>query len=159
MDTALQLVQSLGINSTVWTQLGIFLTSFIFLYTIVFRPYFQAHYERHRRTEGGKEDTSQILQSNQVLQAEYERRARDVNDKVRLAFEKAKTEALQEQSNILGRARDSATHQIKLSRDKLEKELQTARQQLSQEIREIGVIVATKLIGAEKSGNGREAHQ
>jgi len=159
MDTALSLIQSLGINSTVWTQLAIFLVTFSALYVLVFKPYFTAHYERHNRTEGGREDTEHILQSNQVLQTEYERKARDVNDKMRLAFERAKNEALTEQSNILGQAREGANHQIKLSRERLEKELQAARTQLTQEVKEIGAIIANKLIGTEKSGNGREAHQ
>ncbi len=159
MNAALALIQSLGINSTVWTQLAIFVVAFAVLNVVVFRPYFKAHFERHKRTEGGKGDTSAILQSNQVLQIEYERKARDVNDKIRLAFERAKTEALTEQSTILGRAREQATNQIKISRDRLDRELQAARQQLAQEVREIGVIVANKLIGSDKATSGHEARQ
>ena len=154
MEAALALIQSLGINSTVWIQLGLFLTTFIILNFLVFRPYFAAHSERHKRTAGAKEDTSHILASNESLRTEYERKARDVNDKSRLAFEKAKNEALHEQSNILGQARESASHQIKLSRERLEKELAAARSQLTQEVRDIGVIIANKLIGSEKGTNG-----
>ena len=154
MDAAVTLIQSLGINSTVWTQLVLFLTTFVILNFLVFRPYFAAHFERHKRTAGAKEDASQILASNESLRFEYERKARDVNDKARLAFERAKNEALQEQNNIMGQARDSAGNQMKLSRERLERELATARTQLTQEVREIGVIIANKLIGSEKGTNG-----
>jgi F0F1-type ATP synthase membrane subunit b/b' len=154
MDAALALIQSLGINSTVWTQLGLFIGTFIILNFLVFRPYFAAHFERHKRTAGAKQDTSSILASNETLRNEFERKARDVNDKSRLAFEKAKNEALTEQANILGQARESATNQIKISRERLDKELAAARSQLTQEVREIGVIIANKLIGAEQSTNG-----
>lgn len=154
MDAALALVQSLGINSTVWIQLALFLTTFVVLNFLVFRPYFTAHFERHKRTAGAKEDTSHILASNETLKNEYERKARDVNDKSRLAFEKAKNEALQEQANILGQARESATNQVKMSRERLEKELTAARSQLQQEVRDIGVIIANKLIGADQTTNG-----
>lgn len=154
MEAALALVQSLGINSTVWTQLGLFVGTFIILNFLIFRPYFAAHFERHKRTAGAKQDTGTILASNEALKNEYERKARDVNDKSRLAFEKAKNEALQEQNNILGQARESATNHVRLSRDRLEKELTAARSQLTQEVRDIGVIIANKLIGAEKNTNG-----
>lgn len=159
MDTALSLIQSLGINTTVWIQLAIFLVSFIILNYLVFRPYFRAHFERHARTEGGREGTSQVLQSNQLLQSEYEQKARTTNDKIRLVFEKAKSDALLEQTNVLNRAREGAHNQLRISREKLEKELQLARQQLTQEVREIGLIIANKLIGSEKSANGRGAVQ
>ncbi len=147
MDSVLSLIKSLGIDSTVWIQLGIFVTTFIILNFVVFRAYFAAHYERHKRTEGGKEDTSHLLQSNQVLQNEYEKKARAVNDRMRLVFEKAKNEALTEQNSILNQAREGAQNTLKISRDRLERELQAARTQLTQEVREIGVIVANKLIG------------
>jgi F0F1-type ATP synthase membrane subunit b/b' len=154
MEAALALIQSLGINSTVWIQLCLFLVTFIILNFLVFRPYFAAHFERHKRTAGAKEDTSAILATNESLQHEYERKARDVNDKSRLAFEKAKNEALQEQANILGQARESASTQVKMSRERLEKELAAARSQLTQEVREIGVIIANKLIGADGTNGG-----
>ncbi len=91
MDAALALIQSLGINSTVWTQLGLFIATFILLNFLVFRPYFAAHFERHKRTAGAKQDTSSILASNETLKNEYERRARDVNDKSRWLLKKQKT--------------------------------------------------------------------
>lgn len=159
MSTVLSIIQSLGINSTVWIQLGIFLVTFVILNGLVFTPYFRAHNERFRRTEGGKGEFGQLQQVIQTLQAEYERKARDVNDKVRLAFEKAKNQALSEQSKILNKARENSNGHLKFSREKLERELQLARQQMTQEVREIGVIIANKMIGADKSTNGREAHR
>src|SRR5688500_7736077 len=101
MDTLSQLstiLTCLGVNSTIWIQLGLLLLTFILLNNLVFKRFQSALDERHDKTVGGEDLTKQLLLETQEIQARYERRAREVNDQIRTAFDLAMSDAYKKQN-------------------------------------------------------------
>jgi len=149
MEVLTSLIHSLGLNSTLWTQLVIFLVTYFILNSLVFKPYFNAYEERERRTLGGKEDAQHLVSQTQALQSQYEERARAINEKIRQAYDLARTQASKEQSDILQSSKEDALAKTKVSRERVQSEMNEARASLSKEVDDVSNIISQKLLGVE----------
>ena len=63
----MELLKSLGIDSTLWSHLACFIVAYLALSTLVFRPYLRAFQERERRTVGSEEDAIRLIEEAREL--------------------------------------------------------------------------------------------
>jgi F0F1-type ATP synthase membrane subunit b/b' len=72
MAAVSNIITALGIDSTLWMQLGIFLITYVLLRVIAFNPYFKAFEGRQGLTEGNQVKAEQIFAQTRELEALYE---------------------------------------------------------------------------------------
>lgn len=147
MNVITSLLSSLGVNSTIWIQLAVFLFTFAVLNWFVFKPYMKAFVQRTHNTEGGKDQAQHIMAETEELHVHYEKQARHVNDKIRDVFEKAKAEAQAQQAKILDEARAQSGSSVKKAREILQKQVEDARGVLKKDVSDISETISQKLIG------------
>lgn len=145
------ILTGLGVNSTIWIQLGLFLFTFVLLNNLVFKSYQKALDERHHKTVGGEDLTKQLLSEAQEIQARYEKRAREVNVDIKSAYDLAMGEAYKKQSEILENTRKEAAEAIKQARAKIGAQVRDAQGQLQKEMPAISGLIASKLMGKDLS--------
>ena len=151
MDMITSLLRALGIDSTLWVELGCFLICYIALTKLVFQPYLNAFHEREKSTIGTEETAVRIVQEAQQLTGEYEKHARAMNADVKGIYDASRAEAMGEYDTLIKVARGDAARFLTESRGKIEQEIKSAKQSLAAEIPALGSAIATKLAGKDIS--------
>lgn len=149
MEALTGLLQSLGVNSTLFYQLGIFAFSFFFIRYVAFEPYFRAHLVREQKTEGNQDQAEQIYAQTRELETLYQRRARTLSADIKSIYDKARGDANREQDKIISAARDKAKVSIERAREKIQGEFNKAREDLIKEAPAIGEAIRERLVGKE----------
>jgi F-type H+-transporting ATPase subunit b len=149
MDTVTSIISSLGIDTTLFIQLGIFAVVFAFLKTVVFTPYFKAYEERQKKTQGNQQLADQLWAQTRELEAQYQRKARSLNTDVKAIFDKARLEATVEQEKIYSEARDKAKSTVDKAREVVQGELNRAREDLIKEAPELARGIKERLLSHE----------
>ena len=145
----MEILNSLGVNSTIFVQFGIFLFTFLVLNLVAFKPYAKAHRERHGRTLGEEELAKKLFTEGQDLEFHYEKRAREINDEIRSIFDSARGEANKRYSEILESARLESQKVVVQTREKIRAETEVARAGLVKEVPSLAGAITERLIGKE----------
>lgn len=152
METLSQLttiLTGLGVNSTLWIQLGLFLVTFLLLNNLVFNRFQAALDQRHDKTVGGEDSTKLLLVEAQEIQSRYEKRAREVNEQIKSAYDAAMSEATRKQSELLESTRKEAAETIKKAREQITAQARDSKAKLQIELPVISGMIAAKLLGKE----------
>lgn len=147
----MELLRSLGVNSTFWLHVACFVVSYLALTQLVFKPYSKALNEREKRTVGNEETATRLIQEASDLQGQYEQRAKQVNSQIKGAFDASRTEAMKEYDKLVQNSRDEAQKLLEESRAALATQIQNARKALSAEIPSVSVAIASRLAGKDLS--------
>lgn len=118
MDMILGLIDSLGLNSTLFIQFGIFMVSFGILQYVLFKPYNKAAQERYNRTVGNEESAHQFDEEIELIQRQYREKAQATNNDVQAVFLNEEQSGKNEVNSILKTAKDK----YQSNKEKLEKE-------------------------------------
>lgn len=145
----MELLTSLGVNSSLAFQFGIFLIVFLTLKYLLFTPYFSAFNERNNRTVGKTELAEKFLAESKELEETYNRKAQEVNEKYRTVYNQARVEATKEYDRVIQETRSKAKSLVDSSVEKIEKEMTSARGQLSQEVTGVSQLIIQKMIGKD----------
>ncbi len=145
MDMLIQL----GVNSTLATQLILFLVVFVALKYLLFEPYFAAFDERQKRTLGKTEQAEKYMAESRSLEEKFAAQARLANDQYRAVFDKSRTEAQKEYAQLVTQAREHAKIKTEDVRQKVRSEISHVKTQLSLEVPAISKIINQKLVGKE----------
>ncbi|MEI7973474.1 MAG: hypothetical protein WCH11_03810, partial [Bdellovibrio sp.] len=68
----MEILNQLGINSSVWIQFVLFVVTLFLLQKLVFEAFAQAAFAREEKTQGSQEKTEQIQGQIQALSRKYE---------------------------------------------------------------------------------------
>lgn len=147
----MELLKSLGVNGTLWTQLACFIVSYLAISILVLKPYLAALHERENRTVGGEESAARLLEEKNGLHAEYEKQARSLNAKIKGFFEESRQQGVHDYERIVGVARSDVETTLSSNREKIANQIQAARKNLSHEIPAVGAEIASKLAGKDLS--------
>ena len=82
----MELLAQLGINGTVAIQFCVFVTTVMILRYFVFSKYAETAESRHHRTRGGEVDVAEMIGEAERIQAEYEKKAREINFCLKLCY-------------------------------------------------------------------------
>ena len=151
MDVIVGILAQLKIDSTIWIQLGGFIVTYIILSELMFKPYYKAHNERVDRTIGDQDSAVRILQDSEDLYGQYETEARKLNVKHKEIYDLSRTEAVREFDRIVNSARSSAQRETVQLKERITKEVNSAKAELKSEIPKISSAIAVKLLGGESS--------
>jgi F0F1-type ATP synthase membrane subunit b/b' len=147
----MELLKSLGVDSTLWIQLVCFLVSYLAFSNLILKPYAAALAEREKRTIGSEEAAVRLLENATDLESEYEVKARSLHSKIKSVYDQSRSEAGKECDRRTQLARAEATEALERSRAEISNQIVAARKALSSEVPAIGAVIASKLAGKEIS--------
>lgn len=143
----MELLTSLGINSTFFVQAIIFILIFLFLKNFVFESYAQALNERMKRTKGGEELALDLQKQTETLKTEFEVKAREINSEISKTFEKHKMDASKEVDKVVGAARAEANTLLDANRATIAKEVSVAKESMKNEVPKLAEVIVGRLLG------------
>jgi F0F1-type ATP synthase membrane subunit b/b' len=147
----MEILRSLGINGTLWIQLGCFIISYLALTQLILKPYMAALIERESRTVGNEETAVRIIEQANDLQHEYEKKTRQMNSEIRGVHDESRSMAMKEYDRLIAAAREAAGKELERARAHIATEIQAARKILSSETPMVSAAIATKLAGKDIS--------
>ncbi len=142
----MEIIQQLGINSTVYSQFALFLFTFIILNQLVFKNYLAAFEAREQRTKGGEELAVELHEETKEIYNKYESKAREINSEVNDIFSQFRAEATKQYEQIVSSARNESNKTIEEARAKILLETKKAESQLQQEVPAIANAITQKLL-------------
>jgi F0F1-type ATP synthase membrane subunit b/b' len=151
MNIVVSLLHSLGVDSTLWLQLGCFFVSYVALTELVFKPYLRASNERENRTVGSEGAALKVLEESKALQQDYEKKARVLNAEIKSIYERQAHETHKERNALLTSARHEADHTLEAARRRIAQDLLEAHDTLLGQVPELSSAIASRLAGKELS--------
>tara|TARA_B100000749_G_scaffold122825_1_gene93894 strand:+ start:138738 stop:139181 length:444 start_codon:yes stop_codon:yes gene_type:complete len=146
MDSILNLLKTLELDSTIFIQFGIFLLAYLPIKLLVFKPYFEAYKERLRRTEGNQQDSESFLKEANELKEKLEVRTREVNAEYKTIYDTGRNAALKEQEGILSTARSKAKTEMDSARENIAQQFESAKKQIQSDVADMGEIIVGKMM-------------
>jgi F-type H+-transporting ATPase subunit b len=147
----MDLLTSLGVNSSLFIQFGLFLVVYVVLKHVLFEPYYAAYKERSERTVGKAELAERFVNETKALEEQFSARAQEANEKYMAVYEKTRSEAMKEYDIKVNDARARAKKVVDESRRHIESEVATARVQLNKDTGAVSQLINQKLIGKDLS--------
>ncbi len=144
------LLMSLGVNQTLFFQLGIFVAVFVVLKYVLFVPYFAAFNKRNEATVGQTELAERYLSETKALEEEFSQKATAANEKFRAIYDQIRLETVKEYDRLVADARARAKTLTDGARKKIETDVQGAKAQLAKEVPGVSQLIVQKLIGGSK---------
>lgn len=149
MDTVLGIFTSLGVNSTIWIQLVIFVFAYAVILNLVVKPYYNAYLERQKRTQGNQNLAETLTTQARDLEAAYQAKARELNLQIKDIYDRARSEASKEQDKINTEAREKAKAYLDSARAELKDESNRAREALIKEAPLVGQAITDRLLAKD----------
>ena len=151
LQSITKLFLELGLNETVWFQMGLFLASWCVLHRMVFLPYLSRQQDRHAKTVGLKTRAQADRERANQLQNDYESFMKAERKTIANWTESERSKIAEEERQIIQRARDQASEDLQSVRVRLLSELESARRELVPQVREYSSQIASRLIGYKVS--------
>lgn len=145
----MEILKQLGVNETVWIQLGFFILSYFFLSTFVFKPYRRNLEFRKKNTSGSMEEATRLSAATEVLVMDYQGRMKSQNEKAQTIYNQLRNEALAEEEKLVAAARDRANKIIEDTRLKITREIEAGRRTLESQIPELSSLTASQVLGRD----------
>ena len=143
----MEMIQSLGINSTAIIQFGIFIFIFFFLRHYVFSAYHEALLKRLEKTKGGEEIASEYAEKTSELHSQYQDEVRKVHHEISTIYQKNRTEALADADRVMHQARAEAQKMIEAARVTMAQAVASATQSLKGQSSGVALSITNKLLG------------
>ena len=142
-----EILQQLGLNSTLLLQAGLFVITVLFLRYYVFSEYVKANEEREHRTTGSESAAQGMTDQFGQLQTQYEKKAKELNENVGQIFTKQRTMAAAEADRMVQEARTQALASTEQVKKTIRDEADRAKQQVPQEVKTLAALMVQKLLG------------
>jgi F-type H+-transporting ATPase subunit b len=118
---------------------------------LLFKPYLKAYHKRLEVTFGNQEAAEKLIQEVQNLHIKYEAKAREVNSKVQSYFEQAQKEAQAVQATTIENARVESEKIVQSARNEIQQEINRVRATLSTLVPELSHEIERKILNREIS--------
>lgn len=142
-----EILQQLGLNSTLLFQAGLFVITVIFLRYYVYSAYVAANEEREHRTTGSESASQDLSSQFNQLETQYEKKAKELNENVSQIFAKQRTMAAAEAERLVQDARAQALTSTEQVKKTIREEADRAKQQVPQEVKALAAMMVQKLLG------------
>lgn len=143
------ILKQLGINDTLWIQLGIFTVLFLLLRFFFFVPFLRLIELREKETSGAEKDAAELLKKAEANEAEYgaklsavKKQARDNSESI---LARAKTDAAQR----VNTARAGTKEKIETGRAKIMTEAKGALESARSQSERIAGMIVAKLMNTK----------
>lgn len=142
-----EILQQLGLNSTLLLQASLFIVTVLFLRYFVFSAYMNANAERIKRTTGSEAEAQGLHQDLAALENQYETKAKSLHEEVSQIYSKQKTQGASEAEKLIQAARAQALASTELLKKEIQVDAEKARQQIPIEVKNIAALMVQKLLG------------
>ena len=142
----MEIFTKLGIDSTLFIQIAIFLVVYLVMYFLVLRPLFELYKHREALVLGNQEDKEQKLTEIQKLKDEYESKLRKVHGQIQNIFSKIKGEAAKECEEKLLEAKRKVKDSIDEARRQRQLEQQNVKEKLEKGIPQLAGMAIHKIL-------------
>lgn len=146
MGEIVKILVSLGVDYTVFYQMGIFLVTFLVIEQFLFKPYLAAYMERRKRTVGSEDVAADIEQEIESLESVYSNEAKQENMATKEIFETHKQNAVKETQAIILTAQEEASQKINASKSQLAESYAQAKEELQNYIPELSSEMEKRLL-------------
>tara|TARA_B100001248_G_scaffold262718_2_gene261468 strand:+ start:14107 stop:14547 length:441 start_codon:yes stop_codon:yes gene_type:complete len=143
----MEVIQSLGLNYTIFYQFGIFLVAYLFLAKFLFEPYLAVHRKREQNTVGKESLAEEIDMKTQDLHIQFDRLQKDLNNKIQEKFRHAKQAGEKEAKQIMDQARAESENFLAQTNQKISQEVGQAQERFRNETPHISKSIVEKLVG------------
>lgn len=143
----MELLESLGVNSSIFAQLVIFLIAYVLLSRIAFKPYLEALNKRDANTVGGEETAEKLNQEVESLKKEFDEKAKEMSLAQMEIYNSAQAEAQKTYDSLVAQERKNSEDSIESMKTKVKKNIGEARGQMSSEVPKVSQEIIGKLIG------------
>ncbi len=146
MEMIISLLTSLGIDSTVFIQLGIYLAAFVVLYAMTFGPYFNASEERRKQTSGSLEYVEKAEEMIKKSEEKFQTRARQINDEISLVFKEQRSLGVKESERLMAEASVASKEIMSQAQQKLSDQLEQAQGSIGTLSQDISAVIVQQLL-------------
>ncbi len=147
----MELLNALGVNSTVFVQFAVFLVTYVIVSKILFWPYFRAFEMRTQLTVGRSAEAEKIQAETANLQTEYETVAKDLSSKIRTVYEAKRKAAQRDSDALIQTARQESKATLDSFRAQLKAQDLELRAQLDKQVQGVAATISSKLLGRDFS--------
>ncbi len=145
----MEMFTSLGLNYTLFVQMGVFLAVFIVLKKVLFEAYFAAFRERKERTVGQAEAAERYIHEAKQLEEKFSAKASAINSQFKAIYDKTRADAMKEYDRVIQEARSKSKTWTEQARTKIQKEVREAHDQMIPDVPAIGQLITAKMLGKE----------
>lgn len=146
-EKKMEILTKLGIDSTLYIQMLVFLVTYMALSRLLFKPYLKAYHKRIEVTFGNQEQAEKLNEAVKDLHIQYEAKAREVNMKAQSYFEDAHKEGQLIQAQALERARKEADLLVESNRKQIQTEVEKTKVELQKHVQELSSEISKKILG------------
>ncbi|MEO5668118.1 MAG: ATP synthase F0 subunit B [Bdellovibrionota bacterium] len=150
MDMVYSLIATLGVNSTLFIMMGIFVGTYWVCYVLFLRRLSKFLVERDSRTQGRSESVDHLNEELQALDMQIQARRKEVQVEADKLFTEIKTKALAEQAVVVKTARDKAQAELKGVREEVQTEFAREMQKIKIEVPLLAKEILARLMTAGK---------
>ncbi len=145
----MEVIQAIGLNSTLFYQLGIFAVVYFLLNTILFKPYYEAQKIRTGLTTGSDEEAVKILKTVESLEENFGSEAKEHNQKIKTIFSESEVTSKKEATQIIAVANTKTKEFLTSQREEIKNQVAKAKQHLTEEVPGISAAIAGQLLGKD----------
>jgi len=150
MDMVSSLISSLGLNSTLFYMMAIFVGTYWVCYVLFLRRLSNFLVERDNRTQGRSESVDHLNEELHGLETQILGRRREVQLEADRLFSEIKAKALEEQARVVKSARDKAQAEIKGVREDVEAEFAKEMLKVKAEVPALAKEILARLMSTGK---------
>ena len=143
----MEIFEKLGIDATLFIQMGLFLIVYAILHFFVFAPLFQAHKQREDLTLSDEEGKQDKLKMIEKLKNDYEGRLHRLHHQIQNIFSKIKDETNGEVAEKIAKARENAKDMIAVTRKQRAIEKIKIQKQMEEQIPALLNQAMQKILG------------
>lgn len=145
MSEIINILVSLGVNKTVFIQMGIFLLAFTFLKYFIFGPYLKAYIERRKRTVGHSDVAREMKAEIDALEATYSAEAKAQNEKIKELFNEKRAIGTKEATKIVETGHANAQKTLAEGKKSIDTAFGQAREEMKTFVPSIGDAMVERL--------------
>lgn len=149
MTMVKSVLTQLGINDTLWIQLGVFTFLYLFLRFVYFGPFLRLIELRAKESTGVETEASALTERVESLEKDWFSRIQEARKVARERKEQAVKVALSESSQQLAKVRTEAKVKIEGAREELAKSAVGARTEATGQVDTISKLFVDKLMHAK----------
>lgn len=146
MGEIINILVSLGVDKTVFYQMGIFLLAFTFLKYFIFNPYLAAYIERRKRTVGHADVAKDLKAEIDALEAQYSTEAKAQNEKIKELFAEKRSAGAKEATKIVEAGHANAQKTLAEGKKSIDSAFSQAREEMKTFVPSIGDAMVERLI-------------
>jgi F0F1-type ATP synthase membrane subunit b/b' len=146
MGEIINILVSLGVDKTVFIQMGVFLLAFTFLKYFIFGPYLAAYIERRKRTVGHADVAKELKAEIDALESQYSTEAKSQNEKIKELFAEKRSLGAKEATKIIEAGHANAQKTLIEGKKSIDTAFGQAREEMKTFVPSIGDAMVERLI-------------